>query len=267
MRFSFLFVWASLMWALPTESGLCTHAADGSPPPEGACQGPLARLQAYRQYRERSSMCSMSQVEFIVDELGDSTADLNTPVIQCGECIPGTSNIDDGICDINEYCSDLGTCKHVTSHPFWGQSCNLDTSGHSGGGWCGAGLQCDLSSRTCVGCVPGALHAARSLFCNNSKWVDLGSPAAEALLKPADSCSNELNVLRDKVDGMYQMAVVAAVGGFAACALSFVTLIILIVCAVTLKRESRAKTYIADEELSSSVTASPRDGDPPMSGP
>jgi len=110
------------------------------------------------------SPCEDYQVSFYPDE--DSTKPL-----QCGECIPGTSGIDSKEhCRIDEYCTDEGTCRHVSLHPLFLASCprEMGTS-KTRDGFCGPGLRC--LQHQCRQCISGMMDYADGKICVEQIWT------------------------------------------------------------------------------------------------
>lgn len=245
------FSFVALSCSLTMVVGQCVFDASGNPPLDGTCLGPLDRLNAFREHRTATSSCPISQIEYVHDRTGPLSDSAASLTIQCGDCVPGTSYIDDGVCSINQFCDDNARCTDVAQHPFMGDACNVDYSGHTATGWCGAGLTCDLASRQCVACVEGALHAARSLYCEEGRWVALATAAAEAVRSASEggsmNCSDELTSIRQRVDGLHQMAMVAAIGAVAAAILSGAGLIVVIVfiCKLDFKQMKRRNGTVA----------------------
>eukprot|EP01012_Entosiphon_sulcatum_P043992 TRINITY_DN58479_c0_g1_i1.p1 TRINITY_DN58479_c0_g1~~TRINITY_DN58479_c0_g1_i1.p1 ORF type:complete len:168 (-),score=24.34 TRINITY_DN58479_c0_g1_i1:191-670(-) len=90
--------------ALHTVTWACDYSKyfsnDPVIPPDGNCSGPMDR--ALNMYHARqATACGAAKVEWYRDNQLNGTA-------QCGECVPGTSWIEDHSCAINQFCDDEG---------------------------------------------------------------------------------------------------------------------------------------------------------------
>ena len=149
--------------------------ASGSDPPAGACAGPMDRLLAKRTALA-TTKCGLSKVAYSTDGSGS---------LSCGNCVPGTTFVEDGACRLGQYCTDSAVCTDVTQSPLWGAACPFEVSQHSSVGYCGAGLRC--ISNQCVECVDGTAWSA--FVCNRSIWVvQPQSATVEEEVSSAASC-------------------------------------------------------------------------------
>ncbi|KAL9651829.1 hypothetical protein ABK040_000177 [Willaertia magna] len=108
--------------------------------------------------------CGEEKVMFYKDE--DET---RTP--QCGECIPGSSGVDTkAFCNMDEYCSDNGTCIHVSKQPLYRTSCPYEIKAKkTKNGLCGPGLRC--LQHVCKQCIDGMVDYADGKICINGLWT------------------------------------------------------------------------------------------------
>ena len=91
----------------------------GQLPSLGNCDGPTERAVVKLTNAESlNEGCPVGEVAYSPDD--DPTA-----AIRCGECVPGTSGVEDVMmaCALNEYCTDNATCSAVTSSPLYGEPC------------------------------------------------------------------------------------------------------------------------------------------------
>ena len=167
----------------------CSYTLDmialGEEPLPGACEGPVHRVLERRRALQRYSDCGVGGIPFLRDGnsvVSASTATAPTVLISCGVCLPGSSFVEDGVCMLGQYCSDVGQCAATSSSPLFRQPCPYEVGGHSSVGYCGPGLRC-LSGR-CTECLAGVDAIPPTLRCNgNGSWevwdVMAGLQAAE----------------------------------------------------------------------------------------
>jgi hypothetical protein len=163
--------------------------AQGLEPPPGACFGPIHRVER-RRAALQSGSCGVGRVSFVADADGDAAA-------SCGDCTPGHSFIEDGVCSLGAFCRDNGTCADVSSSPYFGSECPFELGAHTSIGWCGSGLRCYAGR--CVECLAGIDHIPETLRCSAAgRWLLLPDASGEAPATaslPADATPEEKSLL------------------------------------------------------------------------
>lgn len=94
-----------------------------------------------------------------------------TKSLKCGDCIPGSSGIDTReFCNVDEYCTDEGTCQSISNHPLFYASCPRELgSVLSKDGFCGPGLRC--LQHQCRQCITGMQDYADGKVCIGDVWT------------------------------------------------------------------------------------------------
>ena len=127
------------------------------------CTEPMERsLERYQHVLEFNMNCSVGQLPYFID---DNRSLPNS----CGECIPGTSGVEDDLksCGVNQYCGDNAKCKDLVTHPLYLVPCPYESVGPSYLGWCGPGLRC--YQHLCVICLDGQVDTDGKR-CVNGRW-------------------------------------------------------------------------------------------------
>jgi predicted small lipoprotein YifL len=89
-----------------------------SMPVSGSCGGPTERAFVKLTNAATLTGCGANQVQYFPDDNPNAEP-------KCGECVPGTSGVEDPelLCELNEYCNDDAICVSTKSSPLYNEPC------------------------------------------------------------------------------------------------------------------------------------------------